>query len=526
MTILNLRYSLSISLVSGLFMLQGCSLNPNALGGFGPNSTTSSATNGSTGRYSQNTTPTVELGNQLFKQGRKEEAADTYYRAALGLPSPQRERVLLQAAEVAASLGDDPTTKQYLKKIPRQALVGENQVRYRYTLALLALQNEQADQALRLLPSQAAPMTPGLRDKIMLVRERALEMGGTLPDANQIAQGVPPELEPAQQDRAPNQSSVLPRAAENLAVLLPNSGALGAVSKEIYQGMKDAGNRTGSVTTTRLYATTAANVLNQYQQAATEGADLIVGPLDKDALDVLLANSSSLTVPVLSLNYATDGQSSPALYQFGLSPEDEARQVAAVATQRGLRQALVLVPDSQWGNRLAEAFTAAYQSAGGQVVNSVAYPNSTTKNYLESLQTALTNSNGVQMVFLGASPTQARLMKPLLQAQAPDLPVYATSHVFSGKVEKSKDSDLEGIIYTEVPFVLQSLQQGSLDQLKYPRLYALGVDAVSVAKNLPGLVQNQHIQGYTGDISLGQNRLLQRRLTMATFKDGLPTPLE
>jgi hypothetical protein len=132
----------------------------------------------------------------------------------------------------------------------------------------------------------------------------------------------------------------------------------------------------------------------------------------------------------------------------------------------------------------------------------------------------------MQMVFLGASPTQARLMKPLLQAQAPDLPVYATSHVFSGRVEKTKDSDLDGIIYTEVPFVLQSLQQGSLEQLQYPRLYALGMDAVAVAKNLPALTQNQRIQGRTGEISLAQNHMIQRRLTMATFKDGLPTPLD
>jgi hypothetical protein len=93
-------------------------------------------------------------------------------------------------------------------------------------------------------------------------------------------------------------------------------------------------------------------------------------------------------------------------------------------------------------------------------------------------------------------------------------------------VEKTKDSDLDGIIYTEVPFVLQSLQQGSLEQLQYPRLYALGMDAVAVAKNLPALTQNQRIQGRTGEISLAQNHMIQRRLTMATFKDGLPTPLD
>lgn len=516
MILKNLNLCLSLGLLSSLLSLQGCNLNPS----------------GETGSLSQSSMaqqypqPSVDLGNQLFKQGRKAEAADVYYRAALGLPSPQRERVILQAAEVTASLGDDTTTKRYLNKIPRQTLTGENQARYRYTLALLALQNEQANQALVLLPAPNSAMSEGLLNKVQLVRQRALEMGGSLPNG-QVAQGIPPELQPAETDeRSSTQPAVLPRSVENLAVLLPETGALGPVSKEIYQGMQEMGSQFGTVTTSKKYATTTANVLTQYQQAASEGADIIVGPLDKDALDVLLANSNALTVPILSLNYASDGQTAPALYQFGLSPEDEARQVAAVTTQRGLRQALVLVPDSQWGSRLAEAFTAAYSAAGGQVVNSVAYPNSTTKDYLGALQAALTNSSGAQMVFLGASPTQARLMKPLLQAQASDLPVYATSHVFSGRVEKNKDADLEGIIYTEVPFVLKSLQQGSLEQLKYPRLYALGMDAVTIAKSLPALTQNQRLQGRTGEISLGSNRLIQRRLVMATFKDGLPTPLE
>lgn len=529
MTIQDLRHSLSISLMSGLFILQGCSLNSNPLGNTASSANRQANIQGQTGRFGQQQTiPTIELANQLFKQGRKQEAADIYYRAALNLPSPQRERVLLQAAEVTASLGDDRSTKHYLKQIPRQALVGENQARYRYTLALLALQNEQANQALRLLPLQATDMTDGLRQKVLLVRQRALEMGGRLPNLNerQIAQGIPPELQAEVNTPPIPQANVLPRKAENLAALLPDSGALGTVGKEIYQGMQEMGSRFGTVTNSKKYATTSTNVVAQYQQAASEGADLILGPLDKEALDALLANSHALTVPVLSLNYASTGQSSPALYQFGLSPEDEARQVANVASYRGLRQALVLVPDSQWGSRLAEAFIKAYQSAGGQVINQVAYPNSATQAYLSALQAALANSSGAQMVFLGASPTQARLMKPLLQAQAPHLPVYATSHIFSGRIEKSKDLDLEGIIYTEIPFVLENLQQGSLEQLKYPRLYALGMDAVAVAKNLPSLTHNQRIQGYTGEISLTANRMIQRRLTMATFKDGLPMPLE
>ena len=516
MIIQELRYPLSITVLSACLLLQGCSLPVNRF----TSSTLDLYTPTSMGSYKAKPA-TVELGNQLFKRGKKRAAAETYYKAALDLASPQRERVILQAAEVSASLGDERSTKFYLKQIPRQALVGESRARYQYTLALLALQHDQANQALRLLPLKAS-MTPGLRNKVLLVRQRALEMGGLLNNGQPY---VPPEIRAQVVPEATRAQSVLPKAANNLAVLLPESGALGAVSKEIYQGMQDASGQLGA-TNTQFYATTSSNVLSKYAQAAEAGSDLIVGPLDKDALDVLVANSERLSVPILSLNYTTDKSSSPILYQFGLSPEDEAQQIAGVASNRGIRQAIVIVPDSQWGSRLANAFTQAYQAAGGQVVDTVSYPNSATKSYKDIIQNALGQTGDAQMIFLGASPTQARLLKPLIQARVADLPIYATSHIFSGKIERTKDADLDGIIYTDVPFILESIQQGSLETLKYPRLYALGMDAVLVAKNLPNLLNSQQIRGRTGVISLGEGRMLQRHLSMATFKDGLPIPLD
>ncbi len=540
MIIQDLRLSLPIGLLSGLLLLQGCATPPvvDEVSLIAPTAVATTRPDTPSPRKKSRQAkpvpeesmkaivPTVELANVLLKQGRKEEAADMYYRSAFGFPSPQRERVILQAAEISASLGDQQTTQQYLQRIPRQALQGENLPRYQYTLALLALQSNQANQSLRLLPQDLNPVPGGLREKILLVRKRAIEMGGRLPPSAQaLAQAN--ELPGVQAPTAPQApENILPAASNNLAVLLPDSGALGAVSKEIYQGMQDARQQFAG-TQTKFYPVTPGNALSQYQQAVAEGADMVIGPLDKDSLDALLASPAALTTPILSLNYSTSGQAPASLYQFGLSPEDEARQIAEVTTGKGQRQAVVMVPDSIWGSRLAEAFTAAYQANGGQVISTLAYPNSAASSYLDKVKATLANSTGVQMVFLGASPTQARLIRPLLQAQAADLPVYATSHIFSGNPEKDKDTDLNGIVYTEIPWVLDNIQQGnSLDSLKYPRLYALGIDAVLIAKNLPALSQRQVLPGKTGSIRLGGDRHIQRRLSMATFSDGLPNRLE
>lgn len=478
--------------------------------------------------------PNVEQANRLFQAGRKQAAADMYYRAAFTYPSPQRERIILQAAEIMASINNTAATKSYLGQVSPNALEGETRFRYQYIQGFLALQNKQPDLALRVLPPEPSLLPPYLREKVLLVRKRALEMGGKV-DANQkLPIGNPLQLPPTQfnapsaepKSYVTDASPILPKSTEHLALLLPKSGALGEVGKEIALGVQDALIPFNGSIRYKQYEVTAANALGEYKKAVSDGADLAIGPLDKEALLRLVANANELTTPILSLNYQEEGATPAMLYQFGLSPEDEAQQIAEITVQRGQRQAIVLVPDSIWGKRLATSFKDIYQAHGGQVLAEVAYPNEASGAYLTKVQDALANGSGAQMVFLGASPSQARLIRPLLQAQANTLPVYATSHIFSGKIQANKDNDLNGIIYTEIPYVLDSIKEGSLAKLNYPRLYALGADSVLIAQNLAALTQQQTLQGKTGAIRLTPQRTIQRRLTLATFVNGMPTALE
>ena len=473
--------------------------------------------------------PSIKLANRLLADGKKRQAADTYYRAAFTYDSPQRERIILQAAELTAALGATDATNNYLQRVRRSGLNKENYARYQYVQALTALQNKQANQALGLLPRNLRPLSPGLRDKVLLVRNRAIQMGGTaLPnyaqqgDSNNNNVQTPPRLAP-QQSQAPS-PAITPQASEKMAVLLTQSGPLAKVSKEIYQGIQTTQSQQGG--RTKLYPVTTDTALAQYQQAVADGADIVVGPLNKSALAAIMRNPHALNVPILSLNYNDQIAAPTTLYQFGLSPEDEARQIAAITTGRGRDRAIVMVPESAWGKRLADSFIQVYQARGGQVLSIASYPNSDAGSYLQYVQQALNDAPGANMVFLGASPTQARLIRPLLQAQAGMLPVYATSHIYSGRPEPSKNVDLDGIIYTEIPMILNSAQKGDLGTLQYPRLYAMGADAAMIASQLSALKQRQILSGKTGDIRLGPNRAIQRRLDLATFINGEPNPLE
>lgn len=444
----------------------------------------------------------IQQANQLLKQGKKREAAQIYFNSAQKYPSPQKERVILQAAELTASIGDSKLTNSYLAKIPASALKGENQARYAYVKALLALQTRNAALALRTLPKNVNQLSPALREKVKHVRQRALSQP---------------------------QAGLIPGASNNIAVLLPQGGRLGVVSQDIYKGLQAARSSLNNNTGVRLYDVDAGGAVAQYKKAVADGADIIVGPLDKASLGELMAQPRILTKPILSLNYLNNGTRIPAaLYQFGLLPEDEAKQVAEFAIARNQRTAIILAPDSSWGDRVANAFRTAYQRKGGKPIAIKKYPNKASKAYLKTVKAALTQAQGrASMIFLAASPSQARLMQPLLAAQTPNTPVYATSHIFSGRTNASKDRDLDGIIYTEIPWVMEGLQNGMLNQSKYPRMFALGMDAFLIAKNLSNIARNPQtrVNGKTGNISMAGNRKIQRRLDFATFNNGLPRPL-
>ncbi|MFQ5624917.1 MAG: penicillin-binding protein activator, partial [Paracoccaceae bacterium] len=74
----------------------------------------------------------------------------------------------------------------------------------------------------------------------------------------------------------------------------------------------------------RIYDVSSLGVAQAYRQAVDEGATFVVGPLMKTAVRELSA--VGVTTPTLTLNFLPDDAPAPAgLYQFSLSPEDEAR---------------------------------------------------------------------------------------------------------------------------------------------------------------------------------------------------------
>ncbi|HHC75081.1 MAG TPA: penicillin-binding protein activator, partial [Thiothrix sp.] len=453
----------------------------------------------------------IQRANVLLREGKQLDAANMYYQAALKAKSPQRERLILQASEVAAYVKDMSLARHYLKKLQKRALTPENIARESYVKASIALLEDNPDYALKLLPQQRGKLPSALWSKINRVRQQALKQGGKISHAGKHT--------PTSNAKA---AAPLPQKVSRVAVLLPLSGRLSSLGNTILQGMQATQASFGSDTRLKTYDVANKDVLSQYRKAVADGADVVIGPLDKRKLEKL-AKQGNLTKPVIGLNRTNEqGARYASIYQFGLAPEDESFQISQVAISRGQRRAAMLYPNSQWGKRLADAFRQGYQNAGGKVIAEKAYPIKAS-NYAKSVSDILKKGE-VDMIFLAASPSQARLIRPMIQHKGADkTPVYATSHIYNGRPNAGANKDLDGIVYTEIPYVIQASIPGiSLVEGKYPRLHAMGADALVIAKNISRIVnRRQGLQGKTGTIRVDNRNVFHRKLDLATFKKGL-----
>lgn len=351
---------------------------------------------------------------------------------------------------------------------------------------------------------------------------------------------------------------------KQLAVILPMQGDLSTVTENIKNGILSAyyyDTDTANKPLIKFYDSSDEDVTftQLYQQAIDDGASNIIGPLDKIAIN-RLAQKQSLDIPVLTLNYAENAfNNTDNLYQFGLSPEDEAIQVAELAIQQGKQRAAVYYPDSDWGKRLSQAFTTHYTSLGGKVLTSADYATDT-NDYRRSIrslfnldQSAIRHRKlentiskraisvayrrqDIDMIFLAATPRSARSIMPAFRFHhASGLPVYSTSHVYTGKINKELDGDLNGLTFCDLPWILQNnsplkkvFEKNWPQQENFTRLYALGVDAYHLINNLDYLENKEYAlyDGQTGNIQLDGNNRITRKLLWAKFERGRPVYFE
>ncbi|UEX78863.1 penicillin-binding protein activator [Spiribacter halobius] len=352
------------------------------------------------------------------------------------------------------------------------------------------------------------------------------------------------------------------RPPERITVMLPFTGRLGSVAEAVQRGMLVALYDMPADERPTLQfqdvGEDGSNVIAAYRRAQEWGADLVVGPLTKSALEQL-AIWDNYPVPVLALNRRDEVRGQPGLFQFGLAPEDDAMTAARLAVQLGHRRLTVLVPDSDWGDRVAASFVAGLHAAGGRALEVQSYrPDGEDLSEplralfdLDASEARHRRLQGVigrglefeprrradmQALFAPAFPDMARLIIPQVRFhRGLGLPVLATSHAYSGTPAPDADADMNGLMFVETPWVLGELQTPELTRTartlaetwpdtaaRYPRLAALGVDALRLSAPVDVLAVEPRLtlEGATGELSVDDQGRVRRELLPARIRSG------
>ena len=304
-------------------------------------------------------------------------------------------------------------------------------------------------------------------------------------------------------------------------------------------------------------STGLTDIHDTFDQAVASGADLIIGPLNKKLVNQI-SERIEIPVPTLALNYTDEDRLTENLFQFGLAPEDEISQVINLAWEAGYRNAAVIMPDNLDYQRLETFFSETWTNQGGQVVSSARFIGDSgyaevikrlmaidsSEARAEKLLDLLPRLNmeftprrrsDIDFIFLVANPRQGRQLKPTLAFYfAGDIPVFSMPSVYDGQENQTGNRDLDGIIFTDAPWVLNPTHQlrdevnTNLRQAQGPlqRLRAMGIDSFRLYPRLKQFSNNSmsSLRGTTGVLTMSENRRIHRSLTTARFEDGIAVP--
>lgn len=306
-------------------------------------------------------------------------------------------------------------------------------------------------------------------------------------------------------------------------------------------------------------------VIPAWFDAREQGAEFVIGPLDRDQVDALLTLPDGGLIPTVLLNRPRNPehlhQAEGSLASLALPPEEEAEMAAVRALVAGHERAVVLARFNNWGERVAQAFAETFELGGGQILQNRIYdPDRADHSFLltevleidqsesrieqlarvlnEPVESVPQRRTDVDVIFLAARAEDGRQLRPQLRFfDAGDVPLMATSHIIAGAPRPERDRDLDGLLVPMAPWFLdftpagqirnQALERHAyLDNPTLSRLYALGRDAMALLPWLEMMRADSRLQlpGMTGRLTLPDGRVIQRDLPFVRIRDGHARP--
>ncbi|MCH2351414.1 MAG: penicillin-binding protein activator [Pseudomonadales bacterium] len=350
----------------------------------------------------------------------------------------------------------------------------------------------------------------------------------------------------------------IPKQPKNIALMIPLTGPLAPAGISIRDGFISAYlsqySRPSSNTNeqqVRIYDTSKSGIKNIVNQALKEGANALVGPLDKRKVSQLLSMKNSKPTVVLnradalpiSKRDAANSDSNNVykishsfqILQLSLSIEDDVRAISKRIISENNRRVAVFYGAADWCSRAANIFER-FAGSSIKIVNQT--PLVDLIDITDSVGSAflvdrsldrnryIKRTIGIEtefnprrrqdidavVAFMETAEFQT-LAAALSFHFAQDLPIFTTSSavaITSGLQRKT------AVNYTEMPWNLyhSNLKKqinATFDQTSNPQsLYALGVDAFRIVNQTGSQLLNSSIDGSTGKLIIRNDGVIIR----------------
>jgi outer membrane PBP1 activator LpoA protein len=333
-------------------------------------------------------------------------------------------------------------------------------------------------------------------------------------------------------------------------LLLPlHSPTLASAAEAVRAGFSAAYDRDGANVKVSLYPSgdQPQDVLQAYEDAAYE-TDIVVGPLSRDdvAAVVQYKKISKPTIALAQLDSEDSDESivPQKLLTIGLSIEDEAQQLAEwAATGKKNSQAFIVLTKAAWQRRAAAAFTKEWKKRGlqQQTIEIPDVEGYLSASSMEQLKERI-HAEKPALLFVALDAQQASQLHLVV---GNEVPMYGTSQIngltLAEREAAAPAPDMNGVHLIDMPW---QLQPDHLAVMSYPpfamkdnqprppnlqRLYALGIDAYRVAREIASQETDFSIDGVTGTltISFGKGIPSFKRVEQpALYRQGKLAPFD
>ena len=349
-------------------------------------------------------------------------------------------------------------------------------------------------------------------------------------------------------------ADLAPVNIERLAVLLPQSGANERLGDALKAGILAGLDKQTISDTVFIDENLSTQVLSE--QLTQFNPDFVIGPLLKANIDKLAQAKTLIDTPTLHLNTFDGERLSLQHYFFALNPEHEVQQALEHFLAKGYQKPMLLAPNNANGQRLVDYFNIQWQRYSetkpqiGFYNDNKDMPNTITSLlevdkskqriktvkslFKQEVESETRSRSDIDAIYILGDAIETRLIKPYLDVNvstfAQRIPLYASSKSHSKQIDRTDKGDLEGLYFTELPWMLNATVKQHNLRNQYntlwpenadisQRLFAMAYDAVSVLSDIRQLsvMPGNKFTGLSGKLSVNTSGHIERTLDWAQY---------